>query len=183
MYLKRTHFSWRIQIDKEKIGFCWRNWKKIRFSNFCLKNEGDQVSSRVDFAKLYQQISKMTLSGSGRSFNLKSLQRRALYLCSFGIGRRSPERWATVAPPTWIGLKWEMSFRKRSTLLHKSLKNGSSIHTPNFDDLPFLSKFTQETTLYVFWKPWVVGIGIWSENGSFWVLGGVRPILVKVVLF
>ena len=98
MYLKRTHFSWRIQIDKEKIGFGWRNWEKIHFSNFCLKNEGDQVSSRVHFAKLYHQISKITLSGSGRSFNLKSLQRRALYLCSLGIGRRSPERWAIVAP-------------------------------------------------------------------------------------
>ena len=28
-----------------------------------------------------------------------------------------------------------------------------------------------------------MGIGIWSENGSFWVLGGLKSILVKVMLF
>ena len=39
-------------------------------------------------------------------------------------------------------LKCETSIRKSSTLLHKSLKNRSSIHTLNFDDLPFLSQLT-----------------------------------------
>ena len=99
IYLKRTHFSCRIRIHNKKWDLILKNRKKIHFSYFCLKNEGDQVTSRADFKKLCQQISKMTLSGSGRSFNLKSHQRRALYLCSFRIGRRSPERWASGAPP------------------------------------------------------------------------------------
>ena len=94
IYLKRTHFSCRIQIHNKKIGFDWRKWEKISFSNFCLKNEGDQVFLRADCAKLYQQISKMTLSGSGRSFNLKSHQRRTHYLHPFQNGSRSPEHGA-----------------------------------------------------------------------------------------
>ena len=51
MYLKRTHFSCRFEIDKEKIGFDCRNWEKIHFSNFCLKNEGDQLTLQADFQK------------------------------------------------------------------------------------------------------------------------------------
>ena len=50
-------------------------------------------------------------------------------------------------------LKCETSIRKSSTLLHKSLKNRSSIHTPNFDDLPFYNQLTQEKILYLFGKP------------------------------
>ena len=91
IYFKRTHFSCRIQIHNKKVGFDCRKWEKICFSSFSLKNEGDQVFLQANCAKLYQQISKMTLSGSGRSFNLKSHQRRAHSLCSCGNGRRSPE--------------------------------------------------------------------------------------------
>ena len=99
IYLKRTHFSCRIRIHNKKWDLILKNRKKIHFSYFCLKNEGDQVTSRADFKKLCQQISKMTLSGSGRSFNLKSHQRRTHSLHSCGNGRRSPERWASGAPP------------------------------------------------------------------------------------
>ena len=81
-----------------------KNSKKIHFSDFCLKNEPDQVSSRADFSKSYQQISKMALPGAGRSFNLKSHQRRTHYLHPFQNGSRSPEHGAIVAPPTGIGL-------------------------------------------------------------------------------
>ena len=80
-------------------------------------------------------------------------------------------------------LKCETSIQKRSTLLHKSQKNGSSFHTSNFDNLQFFSQWTQETLLYVFWKPWVVAIEIWCEIGSRSALRSVRSILVKVVLF
>ena len=75
------------------------NGEKISFSNFCLKNEGDQVSLRADFEKLYLQISKMALPGAGRGFNLKSHQRRTLHPHSFENGSRSPEPWVVVAPP------------------------------------------------------------------------------------
>ena len=81
------------------MGFGCEKFLKIHFSHFCLKNEGDQVSSQADFEKLYQQISKMTLSGSGRSFNLKSHQRRTHYLHPFQNGSRSPKHGAIVAPP------------------------------------------------------------------------------------
>ena len=82
------------------------NKKKIHFSHFCPKNEADQKFLRTDFSKFRQQISKMALPGAGRGFNLKTHQRRTLYLYPFQNGSRSPEHGAIVAPPpTGIGLK------------------------------------------------------------------------------
>ena len=52
--------------------------------------------------------------------------------------------------------KCETRIRKRSTLLCKSRENGSSFHTPNFDDLPFYNQLTQEKISYLFGKPWEV---------------------------
>ena len=63
-------------------------------------------------------------------------------------------------------LKCKTRVRKRSTLLYKLRENGSSFHTPNFDDLPFYNQLTQEKVLYLFGKPWVIAIGIWNENWS-----------------
>ena len=83
----------------KKYDLILENGEKIHFSNFCLKNEADQVSLRADFSKLYQQISKMALPGAGRSFNLKSHQRRTHYLHPIQNGSQSPEHGAIVAPP------------------------------------------------------------------------------------
>ena len=99
IYLKWKLKLCRIQIHNEKIWFDSRKFKKIHFSDFCLKNEADQVSSRADFSKSYQQISKMALPGAGRSFNLKSHQRRTHYLHPIQNGSRSPEHGAIVPPP------------------------------------------------------------------------------------
>ena len=65
------------------------------------KNFRDPVSQ--NFTK---QISKMALPRAGRGFNLKTHQRRTLYLYPFQNGGRSPEPLVVVAPPpTGIGLK------------------------------------------------------------------------------
>ena len=50
-------------------------------------------------------------------------------------------------------LKCETGVRRRSTLLYKSRENGSSFHTPNFDDLPFYNQLTEEKILYLFESP------------------------------
>ena len=101
MYLKWKLKLSRIQIHKEKNKI-WL-WKMIKKSIFLIFDSKMRLTRnlREPVSKtFYQQISKMTLSGSGRSFNLKSHQRRALHLCSFGIGGRSPEQWAIVTPPS-----------------------------------------------------------------------------------
>ena len=48
--------------------------------------------------------------------------------------------------------KCETCIRKRSSLLCKSRENGSTFHTPNFDDLPFYNQLTQEKLLDLFRK-------------------------------
>ena len=102
--LYTSNESWNyveFKFIMKKIWFDSRKFKKIHFSDFCLKNEADQVSSRADFSKSYQQISKMALPGAGRSFNLKSHQRRTHYLHPIQNGSQSPEHGAIVPPP-WL---------------------------------------------------------------------------------
>ena len=50
IYLKRTHFSSRIQIQTKKYGSLLKNLKKIEFFYFWVKNEADQVSSMASFS-------------------------------------------------------------------------------------------------------------------------------------
>ena len=50
IYLKRTHFSCRIQIQTKKYGSLLKNLKKIEFFHFWVKNEADQVSSMASFS-------------------------------------------------------------------------------------------------------------------------------------
>ena len=108
----------------------------------------------------------MTLSGSGRSFNLKSHQRRTHYLFSSVNGRRSSERWTSRAPLTWIGLtkpllkekggmkkasenKWETE--KIVTLVHHE-SSWSSTHQAQ---LGLLVEMQQIKTTHMFQNPWV----------------------------
>ena len=53
IYLKRTHFSCRIQLHDEKIWFDGKKLKKFQFFNFFVKNEGDQVSSMANFSNFF----------------------------------------------------------------------------------------------------------------------------------
>ena len=73
--------------------------KNFIFLIFASKTRATSCLRRSISRYFIKKISKVASPGAGRSFNLKSHQRTALYLCSFGIGRRSPERWATVPPP------------------------------------------------------------------------------------
>ena len=61
----------------------------------------------------------MALSRAGRGFNLKTRQRRTLYLYPFSNGDRSPEPWVVVAPPDLNRVK-ECDFYQ--TLLNRMWK-------------------------------------------------------------
>ena len=74
IYLKRTHFSCRIQIQTKKYGSLLKNLKKFQFFLFWVKNEDDQVSSTADFSKIFITNSKMALPGVVKRFELKSHQ-------------------------------------------------------------------------------------------------------------
>ena len=50
IYLKRTHFSCRIQIQTKKYGSLVKKLKKIEFFCFWVKNEADQVSLTANFS-------------------------------------------------------------------------------------------------------------------------------------
>ena len=58
-YLKRKHFSYRIQFHTEKVWFIWKNLKKSNFSDFFFKTDADHLSSFANFSNLYQQISQI----------------------------------------------------------------------------------------------------------------------------
>ena len=73
IYLKRTHFSCRIQIQTKKYGSLLKNLKEKNF-RFWVKNEDDQVSSTADFSKIFITNSKMALPGVIKRFELKSHQ-------------------------------------------------------------------------------------------------------------
>ena len=89
-----VEFKW---IAK-KYDLVEKNEKKIIFLIFASKTRPTSCLRRPISRYFIKKISKVASPGAGRSFNLKSHQRRALYLCSFGIGRRSTERWASGAP-------------------------------------------------------------------------------------
>ena len=55
-YLKRKHFSHRIQIQTRKHDFFEEKLKKIKFFQFFVKIDADHLSSIAYFSKLYQKI-------------------------------------------------------------------------------------------------------------------------------
>ena len=97
-----------FKFTTKKCDLIEKNEKNLIFLIFALKMR-PTIFFRGPISRYFIiRISKVASPGAGRSFNLKSHQRRALNLCSFGIGRSSPERWASGAPPpTVIGLRHE----------------------------------------------------------------------------
>ena len=94
--------SWdyvEFKFIAKKYDLIEKNEKKILFLIFASKTRLTRCLRRPISRYYIKKISKVASPGAGRSFNLKSHQRRALYLCTFGIGRRSTERWASGAPP------------------------------------------------------------------------------------
>ena len=55
-YLKRKHFSHRIQFHREKLWFIWKNFEKIKFFQFFFQN---QCWPLVHFSNLCHEISKL----------------------------------------------------------------------------------------------------------------------------
>ena len=50
---KERIFHVEFKFITKKWDLIVKNWNKMHFSHFCLKNEGDQVSSQADLEKLY----------------------------------------------------------------------------------------------------------------------------------
>ena len=55
-YLKKKHFSCRIQIQTKKIDFFEEKIKKIEFFQFFVTIDADYLSSIARFSNLYQKI-------------------------------------------------------------------------------------------------------------------------------
>ena len=78
----------------------------------------------------------MALPRAGRGFNLKTRQRRTLYLYPFSNGDRSPEPWVVVAPPDLNRVK---NIPKYSGIFQNIQK-----HSKIFKYIPKCSKIYQE---------------------------------------
>ena len=89
--------SWdyvEFKFTTKKYDLIEKNDKKFHFSHFCLENEADNFFSRANFSIFYI---KMASPGAGRSFNLKSHQRRSLLIwnrqeISWAMGHHGPPR-------------------------------------------------------------------------------------------
>ena len=106
LYIKRKHFSCRIQILPWKIFFVSKKFKKIGFFRFFIKNYADQLDSTTFFSKLAKKISKMTFSGLIRRLELKSHQIWARYLeRAWNGGRQTTLGGVRHPSPVFLGLK------------------------------------------------------------------------------
>ena len=74
IYLKRTHFSCRIQIQTKRVWFIIKNLKKFNFSVFGSKTRVTRCLRWLISPIFLQQTSKMALPGVVKRFKLKSQQ-------------------------------------------------------------------------------------------------------------
>ena len=81
IYLKRTHFSCRIQIQtKKSMIHYWKIWKNLNFSDFWVKTRLTRSLRWLISWIFWQQNWKMALPGVVKRFELKSHQIWAHYL-------------------------------------------------------------------------------------------------------
>ena len=105
-YLKRKHFSHRIQFHTGKVWFIWKKLKKSHFYFFFVKIFADLTFSIANFSNLCKKILKLSCSVLWKRFEIKSHQRRTRYLnpCRnggrllTGGGSRSPPYHINVVP-------------------------------------------------------------------------------------
>ena len=98
IYLKRTHFSSRIQIQTKKYGSLLKNLKKNYFQ-FWVKTKVTRCLRWLISWIFWQQNSKMALPGVVKRFELKSHQIWAHYLQPVRNGRRLSPRGGSRSPP------------------------------------------------------------------------------------
>ena len=73
IHQKNAFSKWNsIMGRKNKI--CKKKMKKIDFFRFLIKNYADQLASTANFLQMVKKISKITLSGLVRRFEMKSHQ-------------------------------------------------------------------------------------------------------------
>ena len=89
-YLKRKHFSYRIQFHIKKYDLFVKNLNKSDFSDFFVKTYSGHLSSFAYFSNLCQNFSKLSLSVLFKGFEIKSQGRRTHYLERPRNGGRIP---------------------------------------------------------------------------------------------